>query len=106
MWSWTSRAIAATVVPLAEAMMINARRTRIEPCLPRRTIRCSVCPSASVSRRTLTGSAIAPPTVAIDHLDADSTDDDQIASTKTHHAARSAHKPANVCGQRTSDAGM
>jgi hypothetical protein len=61
--AWTSRAIAGTVVPLADAMTINARRTRIEPCLPRRTIRCSVCPSSSLSRRARTGSAIAPRTV-------------------------------------------
>jgi hypothetical protein len=57
----TSRAIAATVAPLADAMMINARRTRIESCLPRRTIRRRVCPSWSLSRRARTGSAIAPP---------------------------------------------
>jgi hypothetical protein len=68
-------------------MMINARRTRIEPCLPRRTIRCSVCHSASVSRRTLTGLAIAPPTVATDHVDADSTDTGPIASTQDRQAA-------------------
>src|SRR6266704_2500581 len=35
----------------------------IEPCLPRRTIRCAVCPSSSLSRRARTGSAIAPRTV-------------------------------------------
>jgi hypothetical protein len=34
----TIRAIAGTGVPDADAMMIIARRTRIEPCLPRRTI--------------------------------------------------------------------
>jgi hypothetical protein len=34
----TSRAIAVTGVPDADAMMIIARRTRTEPCLPRRTI--------------------------------------------------------------------
>ena len=34
----TSRAIAGTVVPDADAMMINARRTRTDSCLPRRTI--------------------------------------------------------------------
>ena len=34
----TSRAIATTCVPDAEAMMIIARRTRTDPCLPRRTI--------------------------------------------------------------------
>jgi hypothetical protein len=38
-------AIAATGVPLAEAMMISARRTRIDSCRPRRTSRCRVCPS-------------------------------------------------------------
>ena len=41
----TSRAIAGTGVPDAEDMIIIARRTRIEPCLPRRTICCSRCPS-------------------------------------------------------------
>ena len=41
----TSRAIAGTRVPDAEAMMIIARRTRIDPCLPRRTICCSRLPS-------------------------------------------------------------
>jgi hypothetical protein len=41
----TSRAIAGTGVPDADAMMIIARRTRIDPCLPRRTICCSRCPS-------------------------------------------------------------
>jgi hypothetical protein len=70
----TSRAIAATVVPEADAMMIVARRTRIEPCLPRRTIACNRWPSSSVSRRARTGSAIPPtsrdrglsiPTVAV-----------------------------------------
>nr|WP_246121992.1 hypothetical protein [Actinoallomurus bryophytorum] len=34
----TSRAIAGTGVPDAEAMIIIARRTRIDSCLPRRTI--------------------------------------------------------------------
>ena len=33
-----SLAIAGTVVPDADAMMINARRTRTDSCLPRRTI--------------------------------------------------------------------
>ena len=36
--AWTSRAIAGTVVPDADAIMINARRTRTDSCLPRRTI--------------------------------------------------------------------
>jgi hypothetical protein len=40
----TRRAIAGTVVPDAEAMMINARRTRIDSCLPRRTRRNRYCP--------------------------------------------------------------
>ena len=40
-----SRAIAGTSVPDADAMMIIARRTRTDPCLPRRTICCSRCPS-------------------------------------------------------------
>ena len=30
--------MAGTVVPDADAMMISARRTRIDPCFPRRTI--------------------------------------------------------------------
>jgi len=55
----TSRAIAGTVVPDADAMMINARRTRTDSCLPRRTIWTSRCPSSSVKRRARTGSAIA-----------------------------------------------
>lgn len=38
--------------------MIRARRTRTDSCLPRRTIRCSLCPSSSVNRLALTGSAI------------------------------------------------
>jgi hypothetical protein len=37
----TSRAIADTGVADADAMMINARRTRIDSPLPRRTICCS-----------------------------------------------------------------
>jgi hypothetical protein len=41
----TSRAIAGTKVPDADAMMIIARRTRTDSCLPRRTICCSHCPS-------------------------------------------------------------
>jgi Clp amino terminal domain, pathogenicity island component len=41
----TSRAIAGTGVPDADAIMIIARRTRTEPCFPRRTICCSRCPS-------------------------------------------------------------
>jgi hypothetical protein len=41
----TSWVIAITGVPLADAMTINARRIRTESCLPRRTSRCSVCPS-------------------------------------------------------------
>jgi hypothetical protein len=40
----TSRAIAGTRVPDADAMMIIARRTRTDSCLPRRTICCSRCP--------------------------------------------------------------
>ena len=43
--SATSHAIAGTGVPDADAMMIIARRTRIDPCLPRRTTCCSRCPS-------------------------------------------------------------
>ena len=57
----TSRAIAGTGVPDADAMMINARRTRTESsCLPRRTICCSRRPSSSVRRRARTGSAMPP----------------------------------------------
>ena len=41
----TSRAIAGTGVPDADAMMIIARRTRIGFPRPRRTICCSRCPS-------------------------------------------------------------
>jgi hypothetical protein len=41
----TSRAIAGTSVPEDDAMMIIARRTRTDPCLPRRTICCSRWPS-------------------------------------------------------------
>jgi len=41
----TSHAIAGTSVPDADAMMIIARRTRTDPCLPRRTICCRRCPS-------------------------------------------------------------
>jgi hypothetical protein len=41
----TSRAIALTGVPDADAMMIIARRTRTDSCLPRRTICCSRLPS-------------------------------------------------------------
>jgi len=55
----TSRAIARTGVPDDEARMIVARRTRIDSCRPRRTIRPSRCPSSSVKRRARTGSAIA-----------------------------------------------
>src|SRR5271154_6134221 len=40
-----SRAIAGTGVPDADAMMIIARRTRTDSCLPRRTICSSRCPS-------------------------------------------------------------
>jgi len=36
--AWTSRAIAGAGVPDADAMMIIARRTRIDSCLARRTI--------------------------------------------------------------------
>ena len=41
----TSRAIAGTSVPDADAMMIIARRTRTDPCFPRRTICSSSRPS-------------------------------------------------------------
>jgi len=41
----TSRAIAGTSVPDADAMMIIARRTRTDSSLPRRTICCSRRPS-------------------------------------------------------------
>lgn len=55
-------------VPDADAMMINAWRTRTDSCSPRRTICCSFCPSSSVNRRALTGSAIydlTPPTITL-----------------------------------------
>jgi hypothetical protein len=42
-------------------MMIAARRTRIDSCLPRRVIRSRRRPSSSVSRRARTGSAITHP---------------------------------------------
>jgi hypothetical protein len=41
----TNRAIAGTSVPDADAMMIIARRTRTDPCFPRRTICSSRRPS-------------------------------------------------------------
>jgi hypothetical protein len=40
-----NRAIAGTSVPDADAMMIIARRTRTDPCFPRRTICSSRRPS-------------------------------------------------------------
>ncbi|MEV7046491.1 hypothetical protein [Amycolatopsis sp. NPDC051061] len=46
-------AITGTGDPDAEAMMIVARRTRIDSCLPRRVIRSSVRTSSSVNRRAL-----------------------------------------------------
>ncbi|OLL89274.1 hypothetical protein Ae406Ps2_6481 [Pseudonocardia sp. Ae406_Ps2] len=57
----TRRAIAGTGVPDDDAMMIDARRTRIGFPRPRRTIRVSRRPSSSVSRRALTGPAIPKP---------------------------------------------
>jgi hypothetical protein len=81
--SWcaaTSRAIAGTGVPDADAMMINARRTRIESCLPRRTICCNRRPSSSVSRRARTGSAIHPPTLDSDVIAIDSAAEPASAS--------------------------
>ena len=51
--SAASRAIAGTSVPDADAMMIIARRTRTDPCFPRRTICSSRRPRArSVSVTT------------------------------------------------------
>ncbi|MGH3816016.1 MAG: hypothetical protein ACRDUV_26805 [Pseudonocardiaceae bacterium] len=47
----TSRAIATTGVPLAETMMINARRTRTDSCPPRRTICCNRRPCTSDNHR-------------------------------------------------------
>src|SRR6266511_4228215 len=54
----TRRAIAGTGVPLADAMIIIARRTRIVPCFPRRTICNNRRPSSSVNRRARTGPAM------------------------------------------------
>jgi hypothetical protein len=51
----------AALFPPAEANSIIARRKRTVLVPPRRTIRWSFCPSCSVSLRTLTGPAIAPP---------------------------------------------
>lgn len=59
--AWTSCAITGTGLPPDDASSIIARRNRTELVLPRRTIRCSFCPSCSVSRRTLTGDAIPAP---------------------------------------------
>jgi hypothetical protein len=56
----TSFAIAETGVPDDDAITIMARRVRIVPCLPRRTIWVNRRPSSSVSLRALTGSAIRP----------------------------------------------
>ena len=61
---WTSRAIAATSLPPAEASTTRARRhltmdlSVLPP--PRRTIRWSCLPSSSDSRRTFTGVAMGP----------------------------------------------
>ena len=62
-----SRAIADIGVPDADAMMIIARRTRIDLCLPSRTICCSRRPSSSLSRRARTGSAITSPGTRFRH---------------------------------------
>jgi hypothetical protein len=51
-----------------DAMMINARRTLTESCLPRRTICCRFCPSTSVNRRARTGPAIHDLTLNNDHV--------------------------------------
>ncbi len=59
--AWTRRAMTGTVLPPAEASRTIAPRYRTELVLPRRTICWSFCPSWSVSLRTLTGSATAPP---------------------------------------------
>jgi hypothetical protein len=47
----TKAAIAGAVLPEADARIIIARRTRIVPCLPRRTIRTSVRPSSPAEVR-------------------------------------------------------
>ena len=87
----TSRAIAGTSVPDADATMIIARRTRTDPCFPRRTICSSRRPSSSVSRRARTGSAITPPATRPHH---------KIECPITHRAV--SVDPVNVRGQRTS----
>ncbi len=91
----TSRAIAGTSVPDADAdadaMMIIARRTRTDPCFPRRTICSSRRPSSSVSRRARIGSAITPPATRPHH---------KIECPITHRAA--SVDPVNVRGQRNS----
>lgn len=62
----TSRAIAVTGLPHADAMMIRARPT-YRLVSARRTIRCRLCPSSSVNRLALTGSAIHDLTPNSDH---------------------------------------
>lgn len=83
----TNCAITGTRLPPAEASSIIARRYRTELVLPRRTICCSRCPSWSVSLRTQTGSATAPPTVGTD---------------VTVHPSATRANTANIGGQSTS----
>jgi protein-disulfide isomerase len=59
--------------------------------LPRRTICCSFCPSWSVSLRTRTGSATAPP---------------PGGSDVTAHPTAPTSKPANLCGHSTGETGL
>src|SRR3954453_15684759 len=92
----TSRAIAGTGVPDADAMMIRARRTRTDPCLPRRTICCSRRPSSSDRRRARTGSAITTP------LSPSRESQRVISSDGTKGSTPACRNPANVRGQRTS----
>ena len=70
----TSRAIAGTSVPDADAMMIIARRTRTDPCFPRRTIcssrrqlrtwACRSCSSGEAQLNTGTSVRICTPVSA------------------------------------------
>ncbi len=93
----TSRAIAGTGVPGADAIMIIARRTRTDPCLSRGTICRRRRPSSSRSRRARTGSAIAP-------LATRSTPHDRVSGTTSPASTPPGMSPdpVNVCGRRTS----
>jgi hypothetical protein len=93
----TSRAIADTGVPPADAMIIIARRTRTVPCLPRRTICNNRRPSTSVNRRARTG-----PATDTTHLDRRSLLPSLNPPTRsTVQPHRRVTNPANVHGHRT-----